>query len=152
MIRSLREALVRLATGAVLVAVAVLLCLGAFGWFTVALYLVLKRELDPPLAALLTGLAVVAVAGLLAGIARFSTRKRGHLGRRGAAGVAAAADIRDGAPGGDELAASLGRASAQLIGSHGKSAAFSAFVAGFVVGAKPGLRRNLGRQFLNIFR
>jgi predicted lipid-binding transport protein (Tim44 family) len=144
---NLKHTVARLVTGAGLFVVAALLSLGAFGWFSAALYLALKRDMDPPVAALLTGLGVIATAGLLAVVAWSLMRARS---RRSAPGGAAAADTPP--SGTADLATSLGRAGAQFIATHSKSATFGAFVAGFAIGTKPSLRRTLGRQILDLFR
>jgi hypothetical protein len=124
-----RANLARLGMALALFALALVLVIAAFGKLVEALHLALLIvTAEPALASLITGLILLALAGLLALVARRRLRRRLTTPEAAALGAGA------------EVTAQL----VALIRRNPRQAAVIATVAGFVVGALPDLRRAIG--------
>lgn len=113
------------------------MCVLAVAFLSVALYLALVEPLGAPLAALLTGGALLAIAALIMLAAKFVilSPRRLKTAPSGADGEVAAAKL------GEMLAEEAGAWTKR----HPGSAMVTALVAGFVVGSSPKLRTLLLR-------
>lgn len=128
----------RVAAALAVAAILAVLALAALGFLCAALYLGLARVVEPPMAALLTGVVVLAVVVVLAALAvvvAWLTGRRGGGGGqpRDAAGLARRA--------GEALGVDL----QALAKGHARTLTLSALAAGFAVGVSPRLRRALLR-------
>ena len=127
----------RVAAALAVAAILAVLALAALGFLCAALYLGLARVVEPPMAALLTGVVVLAVVVVLAALAvvvAWLTGRRGGGGQpRDAAGLARRA--------GEALGVDL----QALAKGHARTLTLSALAAGFAVGVSPRLRRALLR-------
>lgn len=130
--------LARLALGCALTTVALVVALAGFGFLCAALYLALLPIGPPPLAALLTGIAVILVALLLIVAARLIGRPAKAASARGGGGTAQPEVMT-------RLGLALGQEAQALVRGHAKEATLAAMVIGFALGVSPRLRRRLWR-------
>lgn len=116
--------------------VSMLIAIVGVGFLLAAAYLAIVEISSPTIAALATGAAALVIAGLIALLARARMR-RGAL-------AAALEERPELQPSQGEFAAELGlllgSQATSWIRSHALGAATLALIAGFVVGASPGLR------------
>jgi hypothetical protein len=138
---AMNELMSRLVARLTLMLLALALMLAGLGFVFAAIYLSVARIIDPPAAALATGLAAFAVAMILLLIARRSGGKRRRPVARPAVGPAPA-DVATGAA---ELGAVLADEGRRIVAGHAKGATATALVAGLAVGISPRLRRTLWR-------
>ena len=122
----------RAVTSAAAAVAAIILAATAAIFLCAALYLFLvSLSVAPPLAALLAGLAALAVAGLIILAARMAPRFRGMGRTRGSGNV-------------DDLAAKLGGLAAQQLNTAAQAHPYRTFgvalLAGLAVGGSPELR------------
>ena len=123
---------------------AILLVVGV-GFLGAAVYFALCRVIAPPMASLATGLCILLTAivvillGRLFGKMLGKAERRRHATRAPAGARELAADL--GILAGEEMAA--------LARSHVRGTLVASLVAGFAVGASPGLRRLL-RELVEI--
>lgn len=130
----------RLATTIASLLAATILVLAALGFLGYAAYLALLSAVSPPLAALITGIGAVVLAGLIVmvGSSLFRGRRERPRPRDSGAGGEDAAGRMAGELGG-VLAAQLGT----LTRSHSGPVLAASLAAGFAVGASPRLRKVL---------
>lgn len=132
----------RLSTTVAYIFLAALLALGGIALLVAALYLWLATLLQPALAALLTGVALFALAGLVALIGKLIVRLRyvpvaPVAPVVGSAYPAAAASL---------VGSELGVAGMTWLRGHLPQVAVAAVVAGFVLGVSPRLRAAIWRH------
>ena len=129
----------RIGTALAVTLAAVLLALAGGAFLFAALFLWLARVMDPALAALMTGLVVLAAAGIVALIGRMLVKVR-----RAAPVVPLAGAARSNVA---ALAGSeFGVAVTPWLRAHLPQVALAAAGAGFVLGVSPRLRAALWRQ------
>lgn len=129
----------RIGTALAVALAAVVLALVGGGFLFAALFLWLASVMEPALAALATGLVVLAAAGVVALIGRMLVRVRRAVP---AAPLSGATPTDVAAVAGSEL----GVAVAAWLRAHLPQLALAAAGAGFVVGVSPRLRAALWRQ------
>jgi hypothetical protein len=130
----------RLATTIASLLAATILVLAALGFLGYAAYLALLGAVSPPLAALITGVGAVVLAGLIVivGSSLFrGGRAKPRRRDKGADGEGADAAGRMAGELGGVLAAQLGT----LTRSHSGPVLAASLAAGFAVGASPRLRK-----------
>jgi hypothetical protein len=129
----------RIGTAVAVTFAAVLLALAGAALLFAALFLWLARVMEPALAALVTGLVILAAAGIVALIGRMRVKAR-----RAAAVVplAGASQANVAALAGSEF----GVAVTPWLRAHLPQVALAAAAAGFVLGVSPRLRAALWRQ------
>jgi hypothetical protein len=130
----------RLATTIASLLAATILVLAALGFLGYAAYLALLGAVSPPLAALITGIGAVVLAGLIVivGSSLFRGRRARPRPRDSGAGGEDGAGRMAGELGG-ALAAQLGT----LTRSHSGPVLAASLAAGFAVGVSPRLRKVL---------
>lgn len=131
--------LARAGTTLALMAIAAGMGLLAVAFLCAALYLGLVEPLGRPLAALVTGCVLVAVASLLMLVMLLLLRQRTPR---------QAPPRPDGRPAVGELAELLGEEAGKWARQHPGGTMLAALVAGFIVGSNP----NLTAKLLDLFR
>jgi hypothetical protein len=114
----------------------IVLLLAGIGLLFAALYLWVEQFVAPQGAALITGFAVLALAGVLAVVVRALTKpRRDPRSRRtlSAPGIAAS------------VGSQLGGDAQTIIKEHAPQATMAALAVGFAIGVSPRLRRALWR-------
>ena len=127
----------RVAVALAVAAILAVLVLAALGFLCAALYLGLERVVEPPAAALLTGVIVLAVAIVLAALAIVAASLAGRRAAGGQPRDAVGLAVRAGE--------ALGVNLRTLAKDHSRPLVLSALAAGFAVGVSPRLRRALLR-------
>jgi hypothetical protein len=125
-----------LAAAMLMAATIVLLVAAAF--LAGALFLALRDVMSGPLAALVTGLAGVLVAALIALVGGLTMRRSKPARAEGQSRAPVEAQRLAG-----ELGGIIGEEMASLARTHARGTAIASLLAGFAVGASPRLRRLL---------
>jgi len=133
--RILSRWFVRAGTILTLLGTAVGMAILALGFLSAALYLALIEPMGTPIAALVTGCVLIAIAALFLLIIKFLTRPSSRSPE--------ASVQPDGQATAAKLGEMLGEEGGDLIKRHPGSAILAALAAGFVVGCSPKVRAKL---------
>jgi hypothetical protein len=132
----------RIGTAVAVNLAAVLLALAGAALLFAALFLWLARVMEPALAALVTGLVILAAAGIVALIGRILVKARRAATAATVVPLAGAPRANVAALAGSEFGAAV----TPWLRAHLPQVAFAAAAVGFVLGVSPRLRAALWRQ------